>query len=236
MSAPSALQVALGGLGIDLQAELTRYRRARCVGELAPVAPTLPDDYLASSEQLLQQIAASEPPPRRRRPWAVASAAAIVCALGLLSRSLRHPAAIPVVGPASPATGKLTASTLTAADRIDDISAGLAALPHIQVPADAKPANTSQNDGEVSPEISLRPTSELAVAARPDLEANFFYVTLEYSASNLARVREWVPDAFVVKFPAGNLIQAGAFYRRDRAEQAVEQLRQHQLVATVYQP
>lgn len=236
MSDLSALQAALRGLGIDPQAELERYRRTQQVnGGLVPAPAASPEDYLASSEQLLQQIAANEPQPMsagrqrlRFSPLLLASAVTIAGTVGLLFRGLRQRSVSPVaaVRPATVSPARPRALLLDPQDP-GNLSRGPAALPHVKLPA--------RSDGPESDRASAGAAATVA-AARPDLEAGFFYVTLEPTDADLAQVRQWIPDAFVVQFPIGNRIQAGAFHRREQAERAARQLQDRGLPATVYQP
>ena len=243
MSDLSALQVALRGLGVDLRTELERYRRARHASGLVPTAPSLPDDYLASSEQLLQHIATNDsmgaaPEKKRRRvsPLFLVGIAMVVGAIGLLVRGLQRQPTQLIAGPSAPLTSADEPAPPTPnLTQSADLSLGLAALPHVEPDVEVRDNSSPLPDRPERSAPAAAPAEEI-VAAAPDLEADFFYVTLDYSQTNLLQVRQWIPDAFVVKFPAGNRIQAGAFYRRDQAERAAAQLQQHDLAAAVYRP
>lgn len=242
MSNPTALQTALRGLGIDPQAELERYHRACRASSLVPVAPPpaspapLPEDYLASSEQLLQRVAASEPPtalphqPRRHRigPLAIAGAVMTAIAVGILAFGLQRRASVPAIATQpqdEPSPASLMPIPYLAGDAGIPLNAATLAQIETKTPTSAEPAAQPKAEKVPGP-----------ISARPDLSANYFYVTLEYSRANLQGVRQWVPDAYLVKFPIGDRIQAGAFYRRDQAEEFAQQLQQRGLPARTYKP
>ncbi|MEO0948899.1 MAG: hypothetical protein AAFY11_12295 [Cyanobacteria bacterium J06641_5] len=235
-----SLEAALRGLGIDPQAELERYHRAcRHSASIVPIAasppPVLPEDlpegYLASSEQLLQSVAAStslERSPRRPSPLALSGLAVAAAAVGVVAIGLQRRATPPKTAVAPPAAEKVsTAAAIPVPYLASNVNVPLSVATLAQIEP-------------VSPEPPVPPVSQgqapNVVAAAPNLDADYFYVTLEYSSALLERVRQRIPDALVVKFPVGNRIQVGAFYHQDQAERMAQKLQGYDLPARVYRP
>ena len=230
----SPLETALRGLGIDPQAELERYHRACRSASIVPITPpppptALPEDYLASSEKLLESLAASPPPhqaPRRRPgPFAIAGVAMTAAAIGIFILGLRRQPVTPIATAPHPEDN---ATTTTAAIPVPYLASG------VDVPLNV--ATLAQIEPTAATAANVKNDEPAIIAATPDLSADFFYVTLEYSSARLEQVRQRIPDALVVKFPAGNRIQVGAFYRQDQAERMAQQLQKDNLPASVYRP
>lgn len=229
------LEAALRGLGIDPQAELERYHRACRSTSIVPIAasppPVLSEGYLASSEQLLQSVAANTPlprSPRRPGPFAIAGLTVTAAAVSVVAIGLQRQPTPPKTALAPSAETVSTASTTDPAIPVPYLASEVDVPLNVATLAQIEP---------VSPELD-RPqdSSSAIIAATPNLEADYFYVTLEYSSALLERLRQRIPDALVVKFPVGNRIQAGAFYRHDQAERMAQQLQQDGLPARVYRP
>lgn len=85
----------------------------------------------------------------------------------------------------------------------------------------------------IQPTPGQTPTPEVT-PSNPNPQG-FYYVVAQYNGEpSLERVRQIIPDAYVV--PEGNRIQLGAFSKKSQAQSLVTELQQQGITAEVYQP
>ena len=106
------------------------------------------------------------------------------------------------------------------------------AKPTTQTPAAApKPAASAQK----TPSASASTAKVVANSAQ--LRKGLYYVLVNYDSDRtLAKVRQIVPDAYVIQFPKGARIQIAAFYTASEAQALSQDLQKKGISASAYQP
>lgn len=211
-------------------------------------ADSIPDDYLASSEQLLRNLAAEaesgaiddEPV---ARPWyrhlvtplGVGAVLITIVSGGLLGLLLVT----------SGSLDRWLKPDSRQGDRATDESSQTPEAIDIPVELETEtPPQSAPEDGFIDinnlatlPNVVANPERATETPVPPPEDADFYYVVVEYSSDRtLAATRAIVPDAYVVEYPAGVKIQAGAFERQEDADRFANLLQQQGIEAGVYPP
>jgi len=115
----------------------------------------------------------------------------------------------------------------------------IAALLKQPVPPFQNQAQDQLNSADLEGSGALPPDLELtATTPQPQQVQGFYLVILDsQDPAALARVKPWVPDAFMKTMPDGsNRIQVGAFVILEQAQQSAQYLADQGITARVYSP